>query len=442
MNSKVIREKREDLLQEMNVLAEKLKTEKRQAFTVEEREMFDGLDRQQEDLVAQAESLERVERLEGMSRSQSQAKFKGDVISGVSERAARGETEERNKAFAGWFYHGSKRQKPEYWRAAERAGIDVSNSTMRFDWNKWETRTGQTISPNSAGGYTVAVDTSMMSAIDVAMKAYGNIFQVATVVETATGAPLPWPVQDDSSNVGEVTGENGTIGQTDMTFGQKQLSAYKYDSGFIKVSWELLNDSVVDLASFVGKQSGIRIGRKLNSDIIGSTSGPITPLTSTATSCGTTTASNSAVTYAEILALYHAVDPAYRDEPGCCWMFNDTSLKILRSLVDGNQRPLLNSSLEGISGGVPTMQKTLLEKVYFINQAFSSGASAKAYWFGDFSKLIIRRVAGGDEGGLQMVRLNERFADTGQVAFLAWGRFDALLSDAGTHPVLFMPNHA
>ncbi len=447
MNSKALREKREELIGEMRLLSERLTTEKRQSFTPEEREQFDNLDRQQEDMLAQAESLERVERVEGLSRSQSQAAVRAESLAGVSERAGRSYTEERNKAYAGWFYHGSKRQKPEYWRAAERQDIDVTSPTMRFDWLPWnrEQRSGQVSSPGSAGGYLVAVDTSLMSEVDVALKRYGNIFEVATVVDTPTGAPLPWPTIDDTSNLAEITAENGTVGQTDMSFAQKQLSAYKYDSGFIKVSWELMNDSIIDLASFVGRMSGIRLGRKLNKDFVSGTAGVNnpTPLTLSATDSGVSPASATVLTYSELLGWFHSIDPAYRDEPGCAWMFADSFLQMLRGIVDVNGRPLLNSSLEGISGGIPAMRQTLFEKPYYVNQAVASPASsAKAGFFGDLSKIIIRRVSGGEEGGYNLVRLNEKFADTGQIAFLTWGRFDSLLSDAGTHPVRYITMHS
>lgn len=39
---------------------------------------------------------------------------------------------------------------------------------------------------------------------------------------------------------------------------------------------------------------------------------------------------------------------------------------------------------------------------------------------------------------VQLRRLDERFAELGQVAFLAFARSDGDLLDAGTHPIKYM----
>ena len=41
-----------------------------------------------------------------------------------------------------------------------------------------------------------------------------------------------------------------------------------------------------------------------------------------------------------------------------------------------------------------------------------------------------------------MLRLNERFADFGQVSFMGFARYDGNLLDAGTHPVKYFANAA
>ena len=41
---------------------------------------------------------------------------------------------------------------------------------------------------------------------------------------------------------------------------------------------------------------------------------------------------------------------------------------------------------------------------------------------------------------LSVLRLEERFADYGQVAFLGFARYDGALLDAGTHPVKYLAN--
>jgi HK97 family phage major capsid protein len=282
-----------------------------------------------------------------------------------------------------------------------------------------------------------------MKQIDVALKLAGNVFEFSSVINTETGAPLPWPTLDDSMNQGELTAEGANFGQTDMTFGKKQLSSYKYESGFIQVSYELMTDQIVDLTSLIAQQSGIRIGRKVNSDFLvtgaGGTAGP-TPIISTAT-LGATTASPTAVVYGDLNAHYHSVDPLYRQLPSCAWVYSDNFATAIDGLVDTAGRTLVHSSLSGIDQ--TTAQPTLLGKKVYINQALASiAATAKVALFGALEKIIVRRVSGGADGGLVVQRFNELFAAKGFVGFLAWMRTDCLLSDAGEHPVRFLQMHA
>jgi len=57
--------------------------------------------------------------------------------------------------------------------------------------------------------------------------------------------------------------------------------------------------------------------------------------------------------------------------------------------------------------------------------------------FGDFQKYIIRDVTGAEAGPV-ILRLNERYADYGQVGFFLFSRHDGDLLDAGTDPIRCM----
>jgi HK97 family phage major capsid protein len=70
---------------------------------------------------------------------------------------------------------------------------------------------------------------------------------------------------------------------------------------------------------------------------------------------------------------------------------------------------------------------------YTINQQVESGAAKKAMLYGLLSKYLIRDVL-----DITLVRLDERYAELGVVAFLAFSRHDGDLLDAGTHPVKYL----
>jgi HK97 family phage major capsid protein len=143
-----------------------------------------------------------------------------------------------------------------------------------------------------------------------------------------------------------------------------------------------------------------------------------------------TTGQTVSIVYADLVDLEHSVDPNYRQ--GAKWMMNDSSLKVLKKLVDTQGRPLW---MPGLVTGAPD---TILGYGFVINNDMATMAtSGKSVLFGDFSKYIIRDVA-----DVSLLRLDERFAEFHQVAFLAFSRHDGDLLDAGTHPIKYYANSA
>ena len=142
-----------------------------------------------------------------------------------------------------------------------------------------------------------------------------------------------------------------------------------------------------------------------------------------------TAAGATAITYQDFLDLEHTVDPAYRLGGVGRFLFNDQTLKSVKSLTDSEGRPLW---LPSIADAAPA---TILGLGYTIDQGMPDIATtASSVVFGDLSAYMIRDVK-----ALEMLRLSERYADYHQVAFLGFLRTDAALLDAGavaklTHP--------
>lgn len=295
----------------------------------------------------------------------------------------------------------------------------------------------------SAGQYTVAP--TFYNVLTDARKWYGGMFQAGcTVLPTATGTSLYIPTANDTSNVGELIAENTTVTQasTEMTFGQVTLGAFKYSSKLVLVPFELIQDSAFDIGAYVAKKLGERLGRIQNTNL---TTGAGTTLPKgvvTGATTGVTGASGQTTKaiYADLVNLVHKVDPAYR--ANAKWMFNDTTAAMLENMVDGNSRPLLNSTLNGISGGVNGGGigggATLLGYPIVINNDVATmAASAKSMLFGDFSTYFIREVM-----DIMLVRFAEKYMDLGQVGFLAYQRIDGQPVDAGLHPIQLYVNSA
>lgn len=264
------------------------------------------------------------------------------------------------------------------------------------------------------------------------MKAFGGIANHCEVITTDSGQPLPWPTNDDTANSGEIVAESGTFASgADLVFGTRALQAFKYMAGGasnlpLKVPFELLQDSAIDIEAYLTRKLGERMARKQASSWAVGT-GANEPVGLLSTAGGLTGApawsSNSAPNYADILDIVHALDPAYRGE-GCVWVFNDTVLKVLRGIVDLDGRPLLWSASDSMAGDGGGMR--LMGYPVIVDQACPDPASSNK--FGFFGRLqdayVIRRVK-----DVAVVTLRELYAPSGQVGYFAWARADGQVQD-------------
>lgn len=325
--------------------------------------------------------------------------------------------------------------------ASERAGKDKQSDGARLyaKWLRggdnalsaedWATiRNTMSTTTTTEGGYTVATDVAT-SVLD-ALKAYGGMREVATVIQTAQGNPMSFPTSDGTSEVGEIIAENTTATAADPTFGTKSLSVYKYSSKIVAVPFELLQDSSVDIEAFVRNRLVTRLGRITNTHFtVGTGSSQPTGVVVGATvgvTAANSTSQVTAVTYDSLVDLQHSVDPAYRAQGNARWMMNDSTVKSVRKIKDGQSRPIFVPGYEtGVPGGAPDM---LLGAPITVNQDVAAmAASAKSILYGDFSYYNIRDVM-----AISMFRFTDSaYTKLGQVGFLAWMRSGGNLIDVG-----------
>ena len=267
-------------------------------------------------------------------------------------------------------------------RAALRAGVE-RGAEFR----------AQTVGTNSAGGYTVP--TELQNILIQTMAVWGPMYDedICTSITTASGNVLPMPTVDDTG-VAAVAHTEGVAltddAGSDVTFGQKQLEAYAYDTEFVKWSMELAADSIFNVESLLGSLLGERLGRIANAQLTVGTGSSQPNGIVTAAGSGKVAASTSAITADEILDLVHSVDPAYRVSPKARAMFNDSTLLALRKLKDGDGNYLLTEAPDG-SG---RLRVGAVSVPYSINQAMLvlGGVSRRVMVFGDFSKYFVRKV--------------------------------------------------
>lgn len=299
-------------------------------------------------------------------------------------------------------------------------GVDGLDSEHRSVLQRAEVR-AQTAGTNSAGGYTVPVE--LANFIEKAMIASGPMYDsnLFTVINTTGGNTFNIPTVNDTAVTAVAHTEGGSVtddGSKDVTFGQAQLGAYAFDTAWVRWSYELANDSILNVESLLGELLGERLGRIANSKLTtGSGSSDVEGIVTNST-LGKTAAAVAAVTADEIIDLIHSVDPAYRSSPSTAIMMNDSTLSAVRKLKDGQGNYLWQ--MGNYQAAVP---QNILGYNVVVNQAMASQATGnKIMLFGDMSKFYVRKV-----GAPTLFVARERFAP--DYGILGYARFDGVLAN-------------
>ena len=184
------------------------------------------------------------------------------------------------------------------------------------------------------------------------------------------------------------------------------------------MSEELLNDSVFNIESYISKEFARRIGNKeedafFNGDGVGK---PIGIFNATGgAEVGVTAASSTAITADELIDLFYSLKAPYRKN--AVWVLNDATIKAIRKLKDNNGNYLWQPALTA-----NTPDTILGRPVFTSSYVPTIAAGAKTIAFGDFSYYWVA-----DRQSRSFKRLNELYAATGQVGFVATQRVDGKL---------------
>ena len=308
--------------------------------------------------------------------------------------------------------------KPEAPKADAKVGR-ASNAYKEAFWNharkrdSYEIRNALQVGTDTEGGYLVP-DTFEKRLI-TSLEEENVIRKHAHVFTTSNGAHKI-PIVSARGTAAWVD-EEGQIPESDDAFGQQLIGAHKVAT-LIKVSEELLNDSAFDLEGYFTTEFARRIGNAEEAAFIsGNGTGKPTGILADVggAEIGVTAASATDITADELIDLFYSLKSPYRKK--AIWVLNDGTIKAIRKLKDKNGQYLWQPALR--DGEFDTI---LGKRIFTSPYAPTLGAGAKTIAFGDFSYYWI-----GDRQGVSFKRLNERYADTGQVGFIATKRVDGKL---------------
>ena len=269
------------------------------------------------------------------------------------------------------------------------------------------------VGTDSEGGYLVPdeFERTLVQALEEE-----NIFrQLAKVIQTSSG-DRKIPVVATKGTASWID-EEGAFVESDDAFSQVSIGAYKLGT-LIKVSEELMNDSIFDLESYISAEFARRIGAK-EEEAFFTGDGSGKPLGILAASggaeTGVTAASATAITADELMDLFYSLKAPYRKN--AVWVLNDSTIKAIRKLKDNSGQYLWQPSL--VAGTPDTILGRPVKTSAFMP---AIGASQKTIAFGDFQYYWIA-----DRQGRSFRRLNELYAANGQVGFLGTQRVDGKL---------------
>ena len=272
----------------------------------------------------------------------------------------------------------------------------------------------QLTTTGAAGGFLVPEGFS--GVLDVATEFTGQVERVAKKLDTASGNPLDYPTVNDTGNDAAIKGEGVATTATDMTFGNVTFNSYNYTS-LVRVSKQLIDDAGFNLDSFLVEALGERVARATNIDFT-SGDGTDKPKGIVAESLqGAEVATSGALVANDVLNLIHSIDPSYRNKSSFGLMCSGTIMALLQKLGVGssNDFPIFIPSM---TAGEP--DKLFGYNVYYNNDMDSDLAAAeKVLIAADFDKYVVRRA-----GGINLIRLDERYMDEMEVGFLVSARRD------------------
>ncbi len=207
--------------------------------------------------------------------------------------------------------------------------------------------------------------------------------------------------------------EGSAYPESDDTFSQVNLGAHKLGTA-IRVSEELMNDSVFDLESYITQEFARRIGTKEEEAfLVGD--GNHKPLGVFQGAEVGVTEAKTAITFDDMMDLYHSLRTPYRRNAS--WILNDSTVKAIRKLKDNNGNYIWQPSVQV---GQPDRILSLPYRTSSFVPELAAGNKVIA--LGDYSYYWIA-----DRQGRKFKRLSELYAANGQIGFLASERVDGRL---------------
>lgn len=263
-------------------------------------------------------------------------------------------------------------------------------------------------SPDTDGGYLVPLEFERQ--LVTSLEEANIIRSIAKTITTSAERKIPVAATHSTA---QWTAENGSYTESNPTFDQKTIDAFKL-TDLVKVSLELLQDSMFDLESYIAAEFARAFGvAEEQAFCVGTGTGQPTGIfTANGGHVGVTAGSATAITVDNLIDLIYSLKSPYRRN--AAFLMQDVTISALRKLKDGNGVYVWQPSVQT---GLP--DRLLGYPIHTSPYVPAATAASLPIAFGDFSNYWIA-----DRMGRTVQRLNELYAGNGQVGFIATERVD------------------
>lgn len=361
------------------------KTDERGLLTAEDAAQYDRMEAEYNDLTNQIERTRRATEIENEMKKPVRDAITGKPGAETANTSTGRASKTYNDAFMKWMRARNNAVTPEI-RNALQVGEDTE------------------------GGYLVPEE--FEKRLIMALEEENIFRRLATVIKTNGERIIPMETARGEAAWVE---EEQLKPESDAAFGQIRIGAHKLATR-MKISEELMQDSAFDMASYIAGNFGRRMGDKEEEAFFaGDGSGkPLGILAQTGgAQVGVTAAAD--LSFDDVIALYHSLRLPYRRK--AVFMISDATAMALRKVKDGNQQYIWQNSVTAdrpdMLFGRPVYTSRFMPAPESGNIAMLFG-DMKYYWIADRTTRTFQR-------------LNELYAETGQIGFIATQRVDGKL---------------
>jgi HK97 family phage major capsid protein len=394
---KGMRQEKEELINAGRKLLDSCKQEDntRRSLTDEERSTYDNYTTQIDILNDDIETNEREEKQASLEVRQ-----KAPVSKPFTPQIKKPDGIEWRKSFGSWL------------KGESDSESRAKQSMYGFAPNQDEIELRSGMLTTTSGDGADYIPQNFHAELEVYLKYYCKILNECRVINTPNGRLMPYPVLNDTANGATVVTEGSAITELDPTTSAVNFTSRLLSSEMIQISLQMLEDvySASAFDSAINEALAVRIGRSLDTAIVGSTSAPKGIIASA-------TAGNSISAepeFTDVLNLLASMDYAYADRPSTCFLMNPAVYYYLAGLTSTTGNFLWRGGLESLDEG---QDLRLFGKKVILSPTMPT--TGKVIIALDTSKAIVRQV-----GGITYRRSAERYWELGMVAVTAFLRYD------------------